>query len=87
MRTKRFELVASRCYLSGPEVEVAQRGQLDEVLGTGARHVSERQAQALEVAQRAAVQQQPRQVVVGGPTRKCQLLWTALLLLDFLKNM
>ena len=53
-----------RLYLRGPEVEVAQRGEFDEVLGTGARHVSERQAEALQVAERAAVEQQLGQVLV-----------------------
>lgn len=45
-------------YLSGPEIKVAQRGQFDEVLGTGARHLSEGQTETFEVAQRATIEQQ-----------------------------
>lgn len=53
-------LVRLKRYLGGPEIEVTQRRQFDEMLGAGASHLSEGQTQTFEVAQRAAIEKQFR---------------------------
>jgi len=51
------QLQAGVAELRRPQVQVAQRRQLDQVLGARRRHIRERQAQPLQVAERAAAQQ------------------------------
>lgn len=45
------------CYLCGPQIEVSEGRQLDELLGAGAGHLREGQRQTLQVAEGAAAQQ------------------------------
>lgn len=48
---------ASSVHLSGPQVELLERRQFDEVLGAGARYVGEGQTEVLQVPERAGAQQ------------------------------
>ena len=73
-------LEAGVAELRGPEIEIPQGGQLDELLGAGRGDGGEGQTEALEVAQGAATQQQ-RHVGVRSAHRQCKLARTALLLL------
>ena len=73
------QLQALVAELGRPQVQVAQRGQLDQVLGAGARHVRERQAQALQVAERAR-HEQLGEVFVRGARGQRELARAAFLL-------
>ena len=70
-----------RVYLSGPQIEIAKWRQFDEMMGAGTGHLSKGQTEALQIAERAAVQQF-EQVVVRRSVGQRQLLRTALLLLQ-----
>ena len=73
------ELEALVAELGRPQVEIEERGQLDEMLGACARHVGEGQAEALEVAERARLEQLG-EVLVRRAARHGELARSALLL-------
>ena len=70
----------ARTDLRRPEIEVAQRGQLDEIARAVVGDLREGEAQALEVAERARAEH-ARQVGVRRLGRQRQLPRTAFLLL------
>ena len=55
MRVTRDSLYSSNYgnYLCGPEVQVSERGQLNELMGTGAGHLCEGETETLKIAERA----------------------------------
>lgn len=74
-------LEAGVAELRSPEVEVPQSRKFDELLGTGGCDGGEGQAEALEIAQGTAAQQQSH-IRVRRAHRQRQLARSALLLLQ-----